>query len=450
MTEQRVQRQHPIPQQVLGVEFKIVGDLTLRQFGILALFGGLAFIIFNYPGINPLIKVPLAAIIFLLGIALGLLPIQDQPLDRWLAYLISTIYSPTRRVWQKIPELPEFLVIPIPKLAKPVEEGISPEEARRRLEAYIARVKEEELLSPLDLAEKQRLGFINLELQATPPSEAKLPPPPPKPLPPRRRIEEVKKPSLAAATTYAVEPVFKLQRGEEVTYITTLRNIRVGRRFSTPAPEVVFAPAREKIIEPTLPSPPTLVAAAPSPPPLPFPPSPPPAKAKPTPTAPSPPVSRSEEVAPKEIKPPAPPTSGEAGRQTVPGEAQPSRPKKVKPKLPPKRPKPPPPLPPLGKKPNSILGTVSDEEGGIIEGALVVVKNKAGVTIRATKTNQLGQFVFSPFPNGSYTVELPKAKTPFAIIKQGEITEDAKQTRIIKVELTGTVVSPLEMKPKSS
>lgn len=386
MAEQQVQKQHPIPQQVLGIQFKLIGDLTLRQFVILALFGGLAYVIFSLPNVNPLIKVPLAGITFLLGVAFGLVPIQDQPLDRWLAYFFRATYSPTRRVWRKIPEPPEFLVVPIPKLVRTVEEGISSEEARKRLEEYLATIKEE-ALSPLDLAEKQQLEFLNLELRETA-LEAKLPPPPPrKPPLPKRRFEEVKeKPSLASTINYAVEPVLKLQKGKEVTYVTALRNVRVGRRLTyAPTAEVVFAPARERVIEPTLPSPPTIEPVTTEAP------------------------RRPE--APKEVKPPPPPP-------------------KVEKRAPPKKIEPKPPPPPVGK-PNSINGTVYDKKGGTVEGALIAIKNRAGVTIRAIKTNQLGQFSFSPLPNGIYTVELPKAKLPFGIMR---------------VELTGVVVSPLEIK----
>jgi len=92
-----------------------------------------------------------------------------------------------------------------------------------------------------------------------------------------------------------------------------------------------------------------------------------------------------------------------------------------------------PPPPPTGE-PNSISGTIYDEKGRIVEGTLVAVKDQAGMTIRAAKTNQLGQFSFSPLPNGYYSVELPKARLPFAIMK---------------AELTGAIVPPLEIRAKT-
>lgn len=424
MAEQQVQTQHPIPQQVLGVEFKLVGELTLRQFVIVALFGGLAYALFSLPNVNLLIRLPLAAIALLLGVAFGLVPVQEQSLDRWLAYFFRATYSPTRRVWQKIPEPLEFLVVPIPRLVKAVEEGVSPEEARRRLEEYLAAIRKKEALSPLDLTEKQQLEFINLELRATT-LEAGLPPPPPsKPALPRRRFEEVReRPSLASTINYAVEPVFKLQRGEQVTYVTTLSNIRVGRRLSyTPTTaEVVFAPAKERVI-----APPTVKEAMPPPPPPPAPRVKPALLAPPAPERPTP-----LEMIPALRPPPAPPPPKEA-----PPPPKPPPPEKIRIKPLPKelrRVELKPPPPPVGE-PNVITGTVYDEKGGIMEGALVAIKNQDGTTIRAVKTNQLGQFSFSPLPNGYYTIELPKAKLPFAIMR---------------VELTGVVVPPLEIRARA-
>lgn len=431
MAEQQVQKQHPVPQEVLGVQFKIVGELTLRQFAILALFGGLAYGIFSLPNVNPLIKFPLAGISLLIGVGFSLVPIQDQPLDRWLANFFRTIYSPTRRVWRKSPEPLEFLIVPIPKLAKPAEEGISPEEAQQRLKEYLATVEEKEALSPVDLAEKERLEFLNLELREAA-TEAGLPSPPPPKLPfpkqpfPIRRSEEVRKPSLASTINYTAEPIVKVQRGEEVTYLAAIRNIKVGRRFSsTPAAGTIFAPAKEKVIEPALPTPPSITEIAPPPSP-PFKEEPtPPKKIKPV--APPPkPKPKLEEAVPKpppvKIEKPAPPTEVKPPPTPAPPPLK-LRPKKAVPKPPP---------PPVGA-PNTISGTVYDEEGKVLEGVVIAVNNQDGLTVKATKTNQLGQFSLSPLPDGNYTLELPRTKLAFDIMR---------------VELTGERVSPLEIRAK--
>ncbi len=435
MEEQQVQKQHPIPQQVLGIEFKLIGDLTLRQFVILALFGAAAFIAFSLPNVTPLIRVPLAAIIVILGIGFGLVPIQDQPMDRWLGYLVKTIFAPTRRVWEKSPKPPTFLTVPTLKLAPPTEEEISPEEAHQRLEEYLVSVEKKETMGPIDTAEKQRLEFINLELR-TAATEAGLPPSPlpPKPVPitrpyPIRRSEEPKKTSLASIINYTAEPVLKLQRGEKITYAPTLRNIKVGRRLHySPETEIVFAPAKEHVIEPTLPSPPALkeIEAPPAPPKAP------PEKEVIPPKeveAPSPPTPPKPEKPEKKVVSPPPPSKVEEP-PPPPEEAAPSPPL---PELKPKKAVPKPPAPPPDQ-PNLITGTIYGAKGTVKGGVIVAVRDQDKTIVSAVKSDQLGQFSFSPLPNGSYQIEFPKAEQSFDIIK---------------LELTGAVVSPLEITAKT-
>jgi len=71
---------------------------------------------------------------------------------------------------------------------------------------------------------------------------------------------------------------------------------------------------------------------------------------------------------------------------------------------------------------------VRDSSGNVLSDILILVKNSRGDTVRALKTNSLGQFVVStPLPNGSYTVEVSssnKTDLTFAIIPvevKGEI-----------------------------
>lgn len=92
--------QHPIPRNITGFQFHLVGDMTLKQFGYLA--GGviLAYFVYKLP-FPSLITIPLAGTAALLGAAFAFLPIQDRPLDRWLVAFIKSIYSPTQYLWRK-------------------------------------------------------------------------------------------------------------------------------------------------------------------------------------------------------------------------------------------------------------------------------------------------------------------------------------------------------------
>ncbi|OGB87012.1 hypothetical protein A3J44_03930 [candidate division WOR-1 bacterium RIFCSPHIGHO2_02_FULL_45_12] len=87
---------HPIPQNVTNFEFHLVGDMTLKQFGYLAAGVGFAFLIFTtLSTVQPIIAWPIIVISALLGVAFAFLPIQERPLDHWVAAFFKAIFQPT-------------------------------------------------------------------------------------------------------------------------------------------------------------------------------------------------------------------------------------------------------------------------------------------------------------------------------------------------------------------
>ncbi|MCR4305548.1 MAG: PrgI family protein [Candidatus Daviesbacteria bacterium] len=93
---------HPIPQNVTSFQFKLVGDMTLKQFAYLAIGATSAYITFVFFAKDfPLIAWPLVIIFAGLGGAFAFLPIGSRPLDHWTKAFLKAIYSPTKRVWSK-------------------------------------------------------------------------------------------------------------------------------------------------------------------------------------------------------------------------------------------------------------------------------------------------------------------------------------------------------------
>lgn len=91
--------QHPIPTNVSSYQFKLVGDMTLKQFFQLA--GGIVVgLLFYSSPLLPIIKFPLAIISILLGIGLAFLPFEERPLEKWIMAFFRAIYSPTLFNWQ--------------------------------------------------------------------------------------------------------------------------------------------------------------------------------------------------------------------------------------------------------------------------------------------------------------------------------------------------------------
>jgi len=105
-------QQHPIPQNVTQYQFRLVGDMTLKQFLELALGMGLAYI-FYASNLIFIFKWPLAIASLFLGIALAFFPIEERPLDVWIINFLRSIYAPTRFVWKKTTKLPAlFTFVP--------------------------------------------------------------------------------------------------------------------------------------------------------------------------------------------------------------------------------------------------------------------------------------------------------------------------------------------------
>ena len=95
-------RQHPIPQNVLDIEFKLFTKFTLREFAYLAIgvsIGGI-FLYFTTKGQIPgIIGIPIFVIFASLGAFFALVPINDQPADKFIINYFNAINRPTQRVW---------------------------------------------------------------------------------------------------------------------------------------------------------------------------------------------------------------------------------------------------------------------------------------------------------------------------------------------------------------
>ncbi len=92
--------QHPIPQQITSYEFKLVGDMTIKQFGKAA--GGIILaVMVNATPLVFFIKWPLMAILALGGLATAFIPFQDRPLEKWVIAFVRSLYAPTIFTWKK-------------------------------------------------------------------------------------------------------------------------------------------------------------------------------------------------------------------------------------------------------------------------------------------------------------------------------------------------------------
>jgi hypothetical protein len=92
--------QHPVPQNVTTFQFRLIGDMTLKQFGYLVGGAIVAYIMYKLP-LPFFFTWPLAVASAIAGVGLAFVPIEERPMDVWVLSFIKSIYNPTQYVWKK-------------------------------------------------------------------------------------------------------------------------------------------------------------------------------------------------------------------------------------------------------------------------------------------------------------------------------------------------------------
>src|SRR5260221_2036340 len=96
--------QHPVPQNIIDVEFKLFGSFTLKQFSKI-LFGSLGALLIFFIPMPSIIKVPLMGISIFLGLGMAIVP----NLSVWLNGMLKAIFISPRYVWVRETVTPDLL-----------------------------------------------------------------------------------------------------------------------------------------------------------------------------------------------------------------------------------------------------------------------------------------------------------------------------------------------------
>jgi hypothetical protein len=158
-------QQHAVPQNITGFEFKLVGFLTLKQFGYLVTAAIFSFLF--YIGISGILKWFVISPIVLFGLALAFVPVNGMSFDKWATALIRSIISPSTRIWHKeakeigflAPEFSYYL-----RRAPAAKHGLKP--SRARLERYLAQIKARRPRNKLDVLEQTKISSLPLGVAA--------------------------------------------------------------------------------------------------------------------------------------------------------------------------------------------------------------------------------------------------------------------------------------------
>ena len=316
--------QHPVPQHIASYEFRLIGDMTLRQFAQLAAGAILGLIIYAMP-MPVIFKWPLIILFGFSGFAFAFLPVNERPLSTWVIAFFKAIFLPTEFVWQKKPWKPEIFE-PLAFKVLPVNQARIMTD-KSTLNQYLASLPYGENRNPLDQKEASLLNEITNLFQLVHPVVSSSPPTyqpfRPATLPPLRPTSPIFRPSP--------EPIRPTQ---------SYRPVILPQKPGRPRKTAVEAKINPELLIPT------------------------------------------------------PPT-----------------------------------------RPNLIVGMVLDQEGKIMEGAILEIRNTQGTPVRALRTSRLGQFMIAtPLPNGVYEIETEK---------------EGHQFDIIKIEAKGEIIQPIEIRAKS-
>lgn len=146
-------QQHAVPQNIMDVEFKIIGDLTMRQFSYLLVLGLLGY--FNARVMIGIFKWPITIVLVLGGVLMAFVPVQDRGMDVWVVNFIKSIYKPTQRIWKKMAVIPTPFLYDSLNVVKQELITLAPTSSRRKLEEYLNYNSKDLPKDPLDIPEAE-------------------------------------------------------------------------------------------------------------------------------------------------------------------------------------------------------------------------------------------------------------------------------------------------------
>lgn len=376
--------QHPVPRNISGFQFHLIGDMTLRQFVYLAVGILFAYMAYKFAPFPALIRFPLAGVLGLTGFAFAFLPIQERPLDKWFMAFIKSITSPTQYTWTKNNLPLDILVKPatIYHQVVPAVHLEAHKEANEKLRAYLAGLPQAPHES-LNLREKKyidsTLSLFQTSAVFTSPQQIATTS---APIPPIKPISPPPIPVVQSIKTAPIPPPSPLPKVEpEKPSGETGDFGKLQKNLSDLA-------AEKKLLEQEL-------------------------------------IRLKQELtttkAPSVVKPAASSEEKEPTIKTV-------SPKQVATEIG---------ITNFDQNPNIITGVVKDPQKKILPNIILTIKDKNQMPLRALKTNKLGQFATAtPLPNGTYFLEAedPLKRYAFDI---AEITLSGKVFLPIEITAKG-------------
>lgn len=96
-----IMENHPIPQDITGFQFKLIGSMTVRQFTYLAIGAIFAFVFFFLFPISIIIRLPVAIISLSIGALFAFVPVSGRPMDTMVSNFFKALFAPTQYIYTK-------------------------------------------------------------------------------------------------------------------------------------------------------------------------------------------------------------------------------------------------------------------------------------------------------------------------------------------------------------
>lgn len=392
---------HPIPQDVTGFKFKLIGSITVKQFLYLLGFGILTTVVFAV-GLNIFIKIPLMVFLAGTGAAFAFVPIEGRPMDVMIINFAKTIPSENRYIFRKRGvNLAQFMFLQIPEKPHPAQH-LSAQTAPATNEHD---EKKSLLLKKLNNSafkpdEEETRFFNNVKSFFSEGVGATVIAPTVQKLPDKLPEEEIKQqvmPVINADSISAETPISQPEQAEE-NIEKIQEELSEAKKLQHDGVNPQNMEARIKALEEQLQSA----------------------------------LSEKEELSKKVVEY----ESDKFKKQeNVVSPSQAEEPKEsqsvrfIAPSASLKAG-----FPSLPDIPNVVLGIVEDARGKTLPNILVEVVDENSIPVRAFKTNALGQFAsVTPLANGTYKVYFEDPA------KQHEF-------EIIEISLNGEIFNPIEVK----
>lgn len=423
--------QHPIPQDVTGFQFKLIGAMTVKQFGFVATGVILAVIIYYIKVDNVfwiLAKFILIPLCGGSGVIIAFVPIDGRPIDVMSSNFVKALFSPNQYIYKREGKQLSFMKISVAKApvkgktdAQTSNPAVALAKKSNQLDEKEAKLRAFLMSSQSgirnDLDKKEAAFLKTLTISTARPGLATIAPGAPltrptapivkpatpvaaiKPLPtPAPVAAPVAKP-IAAPTTPTPSIQSAAQTPSDKQAVLTQQENMLEQQLTQAKQEEAANPvsaAHQKVLllskqieeihtqkqqlEQELSQLKTQLAT--------------------------------QRNAPTTSSVPTPPPAAPA----IPTPAQDPQHVRTIPQSVTKKAG----LPHVSDTPNVVLGIVKDPRGNVLSNILVEVKDKDGNPVRAFKTNPLGQFASAtPLSPGTYTMELedPKKQNRFDIIQ---------------------------------